>query len=314
MKILLIGPGCKPIPPTGWGACESVVWDYYVNLSKKHDVEIINVPDKNEIINLTNSKNPDIVHVMYDDHICIVPHLNCKKIYYTSHFAYITNPNFKENCSHYFNNIFLKVIEYQKKIIFNALSKEVADVYIKYGYKNTINIVRNGAREDTFEYKEKPKYPDKSVYVGKVEFRKRQYKYQDIKSIDFVGNYHDSPFNLKSKNYLGEWDKPTLYKNLTNYGNLILLSDGEADPLVVKEALMAGLGVVVSESAKANLDNKDFLTVIPDNKLDDIEFVENEIIKNREVSVKKRAKIRKYAVKKFSWKNIIEEYIKLLNV
>ena len=59
-------------------------------------------------------------------------------------------------------------------------------------------------------------------------------------------NYHDSPFDRNSVQYKGEWSKERLYDEMTNYGNLVLLSDGEADPLVVKEELMAGLGVVLS--------------------------------------------------------------------
>ena len=63
--------------------------------------------------------------------------------------------------------------------------------------------------------------------------------------------------------------KPTLYAITTNYANLVLLSDGEADPLVVKEAFNAGLGVVLSECATANLEviNKPFIDIIPNNKL-----------------------------------------------
>jgi hypothetical protein len=59
---------------------------------------------------------------------------------------------------------------------------------------------------------------------------------------------------IQTKIILGEWDKETLYKNLTHYGNLVLLSDGEAHPLVCMEALASGLGVVVCEWGKANLD------------------------------------------------------------
>ena len=49
---------------------------------------------------------------------------------------------------------------------------------------------------------------------------------------------------------------------------LVLLSDGEAHPLVCLEAFAAGLGVVISQWAAANLDlDKDFITVIPEDKL-----------------------------------------------
>ena len=29
MNIALIGPGILPIPPNGWGAVESLIWDYF---------------------------------------------------------------------------------------------------------------------------------------------------------------------------------------------------------------------------------------------------------------------------------------------
>ena len=49
MKIVLIGPGCMPIPSPGWGAVERIVWDYYQVLSSNiedmgHEVHIINTP------------------------------------------------------------------------------------------------------------------------------------------------------------------------------------------------------------------------------------------------------------------------------
>jgi glycosyltransferase involved in cell wall biosynthesis len=149
-----------------------------------------------------------------------------------------------------------------------------------------------------------------SIYVAKIEIRKAQYKYQTISSIDFVGNYHDSDFDITRSNYLGEWDKETLYKNLTEYGNLVLLSQGEADPLVVKEGLVAGLGVVLSESATANLDlSKPFITVIPNEKLENIQYVFQKIIENRLISIKMREEIRDYGLKYFSWNKIIDKYI-----
>ena len=43
MKLCIIGPGVKEIPPKAWGAIESLIWDYYLNLKKKNiDVDLIN--------------------------------------------------------------------------------------------------------------------------------------------------------------------------------------------------------------------------------------------------------------------------------
>jgi len=311
MKLLLIGPGFSPIPPKGWGAVETLVWDYYENLKKKQiDVIIINEPNLQNIINLCNSHNADIIHIMYDDHVIIVPYLNCKKIFYTSHFAYITHLNFEQNYQSYFINIFKKVIQYQDKIVINAISNDIVEKYKKHGFVNKINLICNGAREDLFKYTLNPNKKNKSVYIAKIEYRKSQYKYQSIPNIDFVGNYHDSPFNKSLSNYIGEWDKNTLYENLTEYGNLILLSEGEADPLVVKEALIAGLGVVLSECSSANLDtSKKFITIIPNNNLNDTVYVSEQIQQNREYSISNREEIRKYALENFAWNNIIQKYI-----
>jgi hypothetical protein len=91
--------------------------------------------------------------------------------------------------------------------------------------------------------------------------------FQGIDNLIFVGNKDDKNFNYHKNNYLGEWDKTDLYSKLSNYANLVLLSDGEADPLVVKEALICGLGLVLTKTASANLDlNLPFINIIDDCK------------------------------------------------
>ena len=311
VNVYLIGPGVKPIPPKGWGAIESLIWDYHENLIKRGIIStIINEPNLQQVITLCNRTLPDAIHIMYDDHIVIVPYLNCKRIFYTSHYAYITHPQFSSQYSYYYNNFFKKVIGYQNRVTLNVISNQIKDVYRAHGFDKRINVICNGAREDLFDFTMNPTCSNKSVYIAKIEKRKGQYKYQSLPGIDFVGNYQDSEFDTNRPNYLGEWDKQTLYKNLTNYGNLVLLSDGEADPLVVKEGLISGLGVVVSECASANLDlSKPFITVIPNDKLDDIQYVYRKVVENRLTSIQMRQEIHQYAMDNFAWGKIIEKYI-----
>ena len=313
MKLILIAPGMKPVPPVGWGAIESLIWDYYENL-KKQDIDVYIINDKLpiNIVIICNKIKPDIIHIMYDDYIKIVPFLKCKKILYTSHFAYITSPKFGEiEYDYYYPKIFKKVIEYKGKIEINSISPMISDVYRKHGFTGKINEICNGAREDLFRYTLQPNKSNQSVYVAKIEERKSQYKYQCIPDIDFVGNYQDSSFNVTHTNYLGEWSKETLYEKLTEYGNMVLLSNGEADPLVIKEGLIAGLGVVISECCVANLDvSKEYITVIPNDKLEDIEYITQKIIENREQSITRRNEIREYAMEKFAWSSIIQKYIR----
>jgi glycosyltransferase involved in cell wall biosynthesis len=317
MKIVLIAPGCMPIPSPGWGAVERIVWDYYEVLSSVgHDMHIINTSNHYEIIRQCNSLAPDIAHIMYDDHIPIAGALTAPKILYTSHFAYLTSPQLETAHGGYFRGIFLEVIRQRDnpRLWINAISAEIANLYAKYGFpRERIRIVRNGARDDLFRFTIEPALADKSIYLGKVETRKAQWKYQSIPGIDFVGNYHDSPFNRGSSAYKGEYTKERLYQEMTEYGNLVLLSSGEADPLVVKEALVAGLGVVVSECSSANLDIdpiiRPWITVIPNTKLDNLEYVAAQIAENRKAAIAARDDIRAYALHKFGWSHILQEYI-----
>ena len=74
------------------------------------------------------------------------------------------------------------------------------------------------------------------------------------------------------------------------------------------EAFAAGLGVVVTEWGKANLDvDKEFITVIPEKHIGDLQFLEYEIAKNRVYSVQHREEILEYA-EKFDWINIVRDH------
>ena len=87
-----------------------------------------------------------------------------------------------------------------------------------------------------------------------------------------------------------------------------MLSDGEAHSLVIMEAFAAGLGVVISEWATANLDlNKEFITVIPEDQIHQTKYVEHMINKNREYSINNREEILDYA-KQFEWSRMLSNY------
>ena len=303
MRITLIGPGIMPIPPTGWGAVEILVWDTKLALEKLgHEVQIINTKDSRQIINEINNFRPDFVHVHYDEFVPLVPFIQYPNAI-TSHFGYLERPQMFNG---YINvaNEFMRI----KPHVF-CLSRGIQKIYnvmFDIPRENTF-VTPNGVNIDEFNSVDDPEYPDRSIYLAKIDYRKRQHLFQSIDSLWYAGNLADDKFNT-SKNYLGEWSKDKLYNELTEYGNLVLLSDGEAHPLVCMEALAAGLGVVVCEWGKANLDTeKEFITVIPEDKINDIEYVEQEIIKNREYSVKHRDEIKEYS-KKFDWVEVLKKY------
>lgn len=307
MKICIVGPGIMSIPPTGWGAVEILIWDYKQTLEKLgHEVLIVNTRDMNEIVRQCNEYNPDFVHVQYDEFWQVCDFLNCPNVAITSHFGYIDQPNRYDG---YYNFIMNGFISMRKGKIF-ALSPSIAEQYRSRGFdESRLFVVPNGVRDDLFRFDPNCVLPEESIYLAKIEPRKRQFMFQHIEGLNFAGNVIDNRFDTSSQRYLGEWSKPQLYENLTKYANLVLLSDGEAHPLVCLEAMSAGLGLVISECATANLDTSlPFIDVVPESRIADIDYVRTVIAENRKKSVQMRDEIRRYVVDNFSWDNIVKEH------
>ena len=194
-------------------------WDY--------EVQIVNTKDGRQIIGEINNFRPDFVHVHYDEFIPLVPFIQYPNAI-TSHFGYLER---REMFNGYINvsNEFMRI----KPNIF-CLSEGIQKVYnVMFDIpKDQTWITPNGVNTDAFEYVEDPTYPDRSLYLAKIDYRKRQHLFQSIDSLWFAGNLADDRFNTK-KNYLGEWSKDRLFNELTEYGNLVLLSDGGPTHLFV---------------------------------------------------------------------------------
>lgn len=303
MKICLVGPGIMPIPPTGWGAVEIIVWDYKQVLEKQgHEVIIVNTKDPQQIVETCNSHNPDVVHVHYDEHFMVGDLFKCNNVIMTTYFAYADQP---EKHEYYYQRIFGGMLSLKKARLF-VVSPSIKDLYIQKGFDpSRIEVVPSGVREDLFVFDEECEFKDRSIYLAKIDYRKRQHLFHNIENLYFAGNIADDRYNMR--NYLGEWNKEYLYKNLTKYANLVLLSDGEAHPLVCMEAMSAGLGLVISEFSTANLDlSLPFIDVIPESKMGDSGYISEVIKKNREKSIPLRKEIREYVISNFSWGNIIK--------
>ena len=306
MRISIIGPPL-PIPPVGWGAVESLIWDMKLSLEKMgHEVQILNDPDPNKMFQLMSEFSPDFVHINYDDWIPLYPHIPYPCAC-TTHFAYL-NINRRHLMGPYKQRVF-DMFSLIKPVVF-GLSESINTTYqyIAGISPDKLFLNPNGVMADNFRVTEEiPTHLCRSLYLAKIDHRKRQFLFQDIKDLYYAGNIADDRFD-QSKNYLGEWEKEYLYQNLTEYANLVLLSDGEAHPLVCLEAFAAGLGVVISEFATANLNvDKDFITVIPEDRIHDISFIEGEILRNRYYSVNHRKEILDYS-KQFEWCRILSDY------
>ena len=304
MKVSIVGPGIMPIPPTGWGAVEILIWDQKLALEKLgHEVDIVNTQSPVQIIQQVNKFRPDFVHIQYDDFIQVYNYIQYPCAI-TSHFGYLEQP---DRWDYYAEKVGKPFEQIQPRVF--CLSEGIKKIYTSHMFidDSDLFVTPNGVNVDNFRSTISPEFPDRSIYLAKIDYRKRQHLFQSIESLYYAGNNADTRFDT-SKNYLGEWSKETLYNHLTEYGNLVLLSDGEAHPLVCLEAFASGLGVVVSQWAAANLDtDKGFITVIPEDKISDIKYVEEQIIANREYSVAHREEIAEY-VKEFEWSKVIEKY------
>ena len=305
MKIGLIGPGIMPIPPTGWGGVEHLIWNFHNQLKKIDDeVVIINTPNQQEIVDTVNSGEFDAVHLHYDQFANVMPHLNCKKKMITSHYPYLENPEPQY--------VFLYDLLKNSKSHIVCLSDRIEKEFLHRGNDSTdVSILPCGIDVSLYSIDEKDVlYPDRSIIVGKIEPRKRQAFLQHKGlCIDFIGNNSDINFDVSDPCYFGEQSKQDIMDNLTSYANMILLSSGEAHPFVCLEGMAAGLGLVLSEQSTANLDlDKPFITVIPDSKLDDTDYLRDKIKENREVSIPLRKEIRQYCFKNFDWSAIIQKY------
>lgn len=306
MKIALIAPGEISIPTTGWGALETVVWHQCSELNNRgHQAVIMNNSDAKTTYEQIASFNPDVVHLHYGKHYELLPHINCKKIITNHDGSFINSLPFHENIMRKFmydcEFFILTTLEYNllRKIGFSA---------------SKIKILPNGVDNKLFVTKAKAIYPDTSICLGKIDQRKNQAKLQKLNlNIAFVGQNSDSNFNPLDSQYLGPWSREEVYNKLTDFSNLVLLSQSELQPLVCLEALSAGLGLVISETSAQNLDTSlDFITVVPNDQLDNVQYISNAILKNRQICQNTdRATITNYA-KSFDWTNIITKYEKYL--
>lgn len=312
MNIAFIGPGIMPIPPSGWGAVEMMIWDYATIMGDLgHTGVIINTPDRNQIIEELQQEEFDIVHLHYDVFHDIIPEImkvSSGKLIVSSHYPFINNPTMWSRDN--YEPIMKSYVKNKDFHIF-ASSENDINTFIKNGAtEKNCWLSRLGVLTTSYKFDEKSSY-DKTLCFSQICDRKRQYLIEDLENIDFIGRLEPGKFSNR-ENYKGQYDRELLNEEITKYSNFTLLSSVEnTTPLAVKEALISGLGVVVSESVSLELDsNQEFIDVIPEENINDISYVSDIISKNKEYSNNHRNEIREYGIKYFGLESIIEnEYV-----
>lgn len=293
-----------PIPTDGWGAVEEIIWRQKIGLEELgHEVTIYNDPNLAAVAAAINTENYDFVHLQYD---CHAPYLQqALKVPFavTTHYGWI-----KER--YHWDGGYHGIFEAVKKCpAIIALAPEIADVFTQEGCTSPIAVLRNGANYDGFEQWEKKN--GRILYLGKVEPRKSQAYIQQKASalpIDFVGPCVDGAFiqgNVGNTRYLGPWSRKQVYENMSEYSALMLLSGGEAAPLVVPEALCCGLSLITFKTCNANIDDSKPWVYTVDNTNNFLGRCQQIISENNGY----RQEILEYGRSRFDWKSIMSEYV-----
>lgn len=317
MKIAIIAPGAMPLRGTktnGHGAIERLVLAQTEHIRKHgHEVNLINTPSRSDIIREVREFSPDFICHNYDVTFDVIPYLVNNQGFriptaITSHFGLLHFPQYNHEVQHF--------IRYAKNEYVFALTEKCKSVFVnQFGFPaDKVFITPNYTETDKMKFHPDSEVKNQSICLGKIDGRKRQALLQSYNTNTvFVGESIDPKFNTQDKNYLGPWTRDEVDEKLGQYANLVLLSAGELSALVLLEGMSAGLGIVVSEASAAPYlgTNLPFISIIPDSKIGDKEYVKYVIEQNREYSLDHRQEIRDYAAKHFSWDNITK-YISLI--
>lgn len=305
MRICHVAHGVMPIPPRGWGAVESLIWDYKYHIERLgHSCYVINDPHPERVTSKARALAPDVLHVHCERFFGLAGRLDVPVTVLCSHWPLLFQPSLAGRAMQFTSG------DAYIACLSDRSQRHLEELGVN---RNRLFLAKNGADSDRYRFSTSPRLHDRSVCLGAICKRKRQYLIQHIDSVDFVGPQRDLSFDCFSPNYLGEWSKPAVEARLTDYGNLVLLSSDEVAPLVTVEALMGGLGLVVSKAAAANLDtSKPFISVVEESELTHKEHLRRVIDRNREVSLGMRSEIRQYALAEFDWRVLVQQYLDTL--
>jgi glycosyltransferase involved in cell wall biosynthesis len=310
MKMALVSSGYNPTPPLS-NSILTLLQEYKYHSEKNgHQVDIFNNHNVHQVIAEINSNDYDFVHLHNGSFVLDFSQTLQQKFCFTSHAGHLLK-------SHQWDATFQQEFQsYLNAPGILALSSVSKQLFLDAGYAGYLSIQANGI--DTQKINRQERGNGKAICLGWIQPRKQQRLLAETLDgqiyIDFVGPLDDPDFGegLTTK-YLGVWSLPQVYQQLTEYSCLILISNGEVAPLVVLEAMAAGLSIVVSESASANLHIKDFIKVLPDDILTDAnprkqQIVCESVLELIENNQSSRQKIVAYAQDNFDFSHIIKNY------
>ncbi len=309
----MVGPLGQTIPPAGWGAIEAVVYELACRLTARGHLVDITTERLKPSARAILRGSYDAIHIHADEMVRfwgLAGRLAHQPAIVTSHYAYWL----ESTRSHPSWRAILPSM--LKAPAHFALSPEIAQVLRSLGYQGQIEVVPNGVATDTIRFSSVAGN-GRAICLGKVEPRKQQASLsRELERAgvvcDFVGPIADPAFDrdLTTCSYLGEWTRQQVAERLTEYSALVLLSDGEAHPLVVMEAFAAGLSVVVTPQATANLDLSEPFIYVTEYPGPDVPAL---VRRACEANAPLRARIREYAQTEHDWERRVDQYERALS-
>tara|TARA_B100000902_G_scaffold259831_1_gene246044 strand:+ start:7787 stop:10807 length:3021 start_codon:yes stop_codon:yes gene_type:complete len=296
---------------------EQIIVNYYQELKKLDwDIDIINLSNSQDMINKINQSGYSFIHIHSDSLFQYISSLTVPYIGITSHYTSI-NKKEKHIIDNY-NDILKFQITNPQCYNFLKYDKDKSFLIQCGARKESLYQLYYGASSNHIKFEEVSQFKNKTLCLGNITIYNKQNLLVNIaeeNGIDFIGLPEDPDFMYHSSSYLGEWNIMTQYENMTKYPNLVYLNTNDANPLVIKEAMMAGCGIVCNSCAAESFNFENFpkwVSVIPENYENDIHYIKKIILENREASLKHRPDIRHYAMQNFSYQKMISHYSEFL--
>lgn len=297
-----------PIPPVGYGGIQLGIHNYRQILEGLgHEVGVVNVVDGAsiprwfKIVREVNSRRADLVHIKNSRYFNLSRWLRCRGVFLSDHSPGVSLATYPYH---------RRALRKNAHII--CLSENIRRHYLAAGAKpGRAHVIPNGLMIERFRFTETPRRKERSLCLAAILRRKRQHLLCGIPGLYFAGPMVEE--TGLGEAYLGEWSRRRIERELTDYANLVLLSESEGHANVCLEAMAGGLGLVVSEAGATNLDvSLPFIDVVPEEKITARAHVAAVIAKNRAAALGMRREIRDYAKKNFDVAQIIErQYLPL---
>lgn len=308
VKILMVALGYLPIPPERYGGIESVIWEFTVRLRERgHQVDIINANKHQVMREVLRAGKYDFVHCHHERGLSrvMLGNLGRARVIATTHRGYFFDSLDKDahKC--------LRMTARAPHIV--ALRQDVADELARLNPRAKILVLPNGT--DTKRFQHHDHGNGRALCLGILSQGKRPNLVEKVcleagVPCDFVGPKKDAKLSNPSS-WLGEWSREQIYENLGAYSLLVMLSEreGGGPPLVVAEAMAAGLSVVLSPPCSANLNlDQPHIHITSD------ENASQTIRQALATSEQHRDAARTYAAQNFDWDHIVARYEEQLTV